>query len=182
LGSAAVLPFAPRLLAAAHATLAHAVTAGFAAFALMTMPFWEREPEYVRDYGWPSMRSLAAVVPALVLLQVALGAAFRQQVLGLMPHVLGAMIVSLLILMLAAFVLHQFPRHPYLRPAARALMVITFVQVFLGIAAFTVRSLPAQETEATLIAASGHVLTGALTLAASLILGTLILRHVQPKE
>lgn len=181
LGTATVTPGEPHLMSALHATLAHVVTGGLVVFALMLSPVWERGPEYVRDYGWPSMRSLAIAVPLLVLVQVALGAAFRQQVLGLLPHVVGAMVVSLLILMLAAFVLHQFPEHTTLRPAARTLMVITFVQVFLGIAAFTVRSLRTQETAATLIIAAAHVSTGALTLSASMVLGALIRRNVQPK-
>ncbi len=181
LGSANLVPGPPHLMGALHATLAHVVSGGLVVFALLLSPLWERPPEHVRDYGWPSMRSLAIFVPLLVLLQVVLGAAFRQQMLSIMPHVMGAMIVSLLILMLAAFVLHQFPEHTSLRPAARTLMVITFVQVFLGIAAFTVRSLPTQETAATLIIAAGHVLTGALTLSAAMVLGVLIRRHVQPK-
>jgi heme A synthase len=179
-GSAAALPFGPHLMSAAHAVLAHALTASLVVVAVMASPLWRRGVP-VRDYGWPSMRSLAVAVPALVLAQVALGAAFRQRMLGLMPHVAGAMVVSLLILMEAAFVLHQFPTHPYLRGAARGLMAVTFTQVFLGITAFAVRSLSTQETAATLAAAAGHVGTGALTLSASALLGALIRRHVEPK-
>ena len=77
----------------------------------------------------PSLRSLAILMPALVLVQIALGAAFRHGAIGVMPHVIGAMVVSLAILIVCAFVLHQFPEHRALRPAAMALLAVTLVQV-----------------------------------------------------
>jgi heme A synthase len=164
-----------------HSMLAHLIIAGLVAVALLLSPLWEGDPEYVRDYGWPSMRSLAIALPVMLLGQIYLGAGYRQRMFGLMPHVIGAMIVSLVALMVGAFVLHQFPTHRILRVAARSLMVITFTQVFLGIAAFTVRALPELEPTATLIATASHVLTGALTFSASVVLGMLIRRNVQPK-
>jgi heme A synthase len=180
LGSDTWIPTGPAIRAL-HASLAHLLFAGVVAIALMSSPVWKRGPELVRDYGWPSMRSLAVMVPVLVILQVALGASFRQGLLGLMPHVLGAMVVALFVLLLGAFVLQQFPDHQMLRPAARTLMVMTFAQVFLGIAAFTVRALPTQETVPLLVATAAHVVTGALTLGAAAVLGILIRRNVQPK-
>lgn len=168
-------------LATLHATLAHALVAGTAALALAASSAWSTEPEFVRDYGWPSMRSLAIAVPALTLVQAALGAAFRQQVLGLMPHIGGAFAISLLILMLGAFVINQFPQHPRLRLASRAMLATMFTQVFLGVAAYTVRSIPSIDNVWALAIVGGHVITGALTVAATAVLGMLIRREVLPK-
>ena len=46
------------------------------------------------------------------------------------------MIVLLLILIVAVFLVRQFPEHPTLRPAAIALGVITAIQVMLGFTTF----------------------------------------------
>ena len=78
-------------------------------------------PEIVEDHGWPSMRSLSIILPLVVLTQVALGAGFRHGALSVMPHVVGAMVVIMVLLMMGAFVMQQFPTHRTLRPAGIAL-------------------------------------------------------------
>jgi hypothetical protein len=60
-------------------------------------------------------------------------------------------------------------------------MVLTVIQIFLGIAIFTVRSLPNQDESTILIAAAAHVTTGALLFSASAVLGMQIRRNVRPK-
>ena len=72
-------------------------------------------PEMVDDHGWPSLRSLAIIVPLVVLTQIALGAGFRHGAISVMPHMVGAMVVTLVILFVGAFVLQQFPTHRALR-------------------------------------------------------------------
>ena len=82
------------------------------------------------------MRSLAIAVPAIILLQTTLGASYRYHALGVIWHILNAMIVLLLILIVAVFLIRQFPQHRTLRPAAIALAVITSIQVLLGFTTF----------------------------------------------
>lgn len=164
-----------------HSTLAQVLLVGALALVIQMLPNWQNPPQHIQDYGWPSLRSLAFTLPVLVGLQVALGAAFRQRMLGLMPHIIGAMVVSLLILMVAAFVLQQAKDHKALGLWARTMMVLTIIQVFLGIGVFTVRSLPNQEESTVLAAAAAHITTGALLFAASTVLGMQIRRHVRPK-
>ncbi|MEI9812523.1 MAG: hypothetical protein WDO18_07515 [Acidobacteriota bacterium] len=164
-----------------HATLAQVLLAGAAALVVRILPSWLAAPQTIQDYGWPSLRSLAVALPVLVGIQVALGAGFRQRLLGLMPHILGAMLVSLFILIVAAFVLQQAKDHKVLTLWARVMMVTTVIQVFLGIGVFTVRSIPQMDSGSVILMAAAHVTNGALLMAASAILGMQIRRNVTPK-
>ncbi len=74
-----------------------------------------------------------------------------------------------------------FPPRSSGSTAGLTMQELMFVQVFLGIAAFTVRSIPSIEPDIALPAIGSHVLTGSLTLAAAVAMGMLILRNVQPK-
>jgi cytochrome c oxidase assembly protein subunit 15 len=165
----------------AHACLAQLFFSVTVAIAVFTSKRWQEGPEVVEDYGWPSLRSLAIVTPVLVLLQIGLGAGFRHRAFGLMPHVIGAMIVPLAILLTAVFVLNQFPKHRALRPAAVALLAITLFQVFLGIAAYIARINAAEFPLAMVLTTVAHVATGGLTLAASVVLGIQIRRNVRAR-
>lgn len=180
-GLLGVLPLGGGLAGLVHSVLAHLLVAGSIGLAVGASGAWSREPQIIADYGWPSLRSLSISLPALVTVQIALGAAFRHGMLGLMPHVIGAILISMFILMVGSFVLQQCKTHQTLSFAGRTMMVVTFVQVFLGIAVFTVRSLPKQEVAAVLAIASAHVATGALLLGASIVLGMHIRRNVSPK-
>ena len=93
--------------------------------------------------------------------------------------VIGAMVVSLAILMVGVFVLHQFPEHPSLRPAAIALLGVTLVQIFLGMAAYYTRLAAKERPLAMVLTTVAHVATGALTLAASIVLAIQIRRNVR---
>lgn len=179
LGGATVLLLQPAPISIAHACLAQLFFSVTVAIAVFTSRAWQQGPEPVEDYGWPSLRSLAIVTPVLVTLQIGLGAGFRHRAFGLMPHVIGAMLVPLVILLTAMFVLHQFPKHRALRPAAVALLSITLVQVFLGIVAYVARINAADYPLAMVLTTVAHVATGGLTLAASVVLAIQIRRNVR---
>src|SRR5260370_31122447 len=127
------------------------------------------------------MRSMSVAAPILVLLQIAMGAAFRHQAMDVMPHIVGAMLVALFIMILGACAMHQFPTHRTLRPTALAVMVITGVQVFLGMAAFIMRMMTDAGSPLLISATLAHVATGALTLAATSVLMIQIRRPVTPQ-
>lgn len=179
LGGATVLLLQPAPISIAHACLAQLFFSVTVAIAVFTSRHWQEGPELVEDYGWPSLRSLAILTPILVLVQIALGAGFRHRAFSLMPHIIGAMIVPFAILLVGAFVLHQFPRHRALRPAAIALLIITGVQVFLGIAAYFARLEAAEYPLFMVFTTVAHVATGGLTLASSVVLGIQIRRNVR---
>jgi len=180
-GHAAVLTRIPIAAGIAHALMAPLFFAATVAIAVVTSPGWSRGPEHASDYGWPSMRSLAILTPIVVVLQILLGAAFRQKALTLLPHVLGAMFVALVILLESIFVLQQFPTHRALRPAAKTLLGVGFGQVFLGLTALIMKSMADDTATPVVITVAAHVTGGALTLATTIVLSILIRRNVQPR-
>jgi cytochrome c oxidase assembly protein subunit 15 len=179
LGGLTVKLMLPPAVSIAHACLAQLFFSTTVAIALFTSKNWLQGPEIVEDHGWPSLRSLAVLTPVLVLAQIALGAAFRHRAIGVLPHVLFSMVVTLMVLFTSTFVMHQFPNHPALSTAAKALLGVTFLQVALGIAAYYTRMQAAERPLAMVLTTVAHVATGGLTLAASVILSIQILRNVR---
>jgi hypothetical protein len=164
-----------------HACLAALVFVAFAAIAQFSSPAWQREPDQVQDYGWPSLRFLSSAAALLVAMQVGFGAAFRHDLTGVMWHLLGALVVALFIMIVGAFVSNQFPKHATLRPMAVALMVITGIQVFLGMTAFLMRMMDVAGSTAWLVISVAHVGVGSLTFAASAVLAIEVRRSVLPR-
>jgi cytochrome c oxidase assembly protein subunit 15 len=179
LGGLTVLLLLPPAVSVSHACLAQLFFSTTVAIAIFTSRSWQSGPEMVEDYGKPSLRSLSVVIPALVLAQIALGAAFRHGAMTVLPHILGAMVVAAAILIVCAFVLHQFPEHRALRPAATTLMAVTFIQVLLGVGAYYARLDATRNPLAMVIITVAHVATGALTLASSIALAIQIRRNVR---
>ena len=103
-----------------HALLGPVLFATIVCIAVMTSASWLKGPQPIKDSWHPSMRSLAIAVPAIVLLQITLGAAYRYRSLGVIWHILNAMIVLLLVLIVSIFLVRQFPEHSTLRPTAVA--------------------------------------------------------------
>jgi heme A synthase len=179
LGARAITTALPQLSSILHALLGQGFFGAIAAIAVVTASSWQRGPEPIEDTWHPSLRSLAIAVPAIVLLQSALGASYRYRALGVIWHILNAMIVLLLILIVAVFLTRQFPLHPTLRPAAVALAVITSIQVALGFTTFLMLILFPETSLAVVITSVLHVTTGALTLAAAVALALQIRFNVQ---
>jgi hypothetical protein len=161
-----------------HAFLALLLLASVAGICLSTSPSWQREPELVQDYGWPSLRFLSGAAAVLVAVQAGFGAGFRHGVVGVLPHLLGALVVVLFIMIVGAFVTHQFPKHATLRPVAVAFMAIAGVQAFLGMAAFLMRMMNLAGTLVFLGISVAHVANGSLALGVSVMLAMEVRRSV----
>jgi heme A synthase len=172
---AALHQFAPIL----HAVLAQIFFGAVVGVALTTSASWKRGPEPIEDSWRPSLRSLALAIPAIVLLQTTLGASYRYRALGVIWHILNAMLVLLLILIVAVFLIRQFPQHPTLRPTAVAVAVITSIQVLLGFTTFLMLILFPETSLAVVISSVLHVSTGALTFGASVALALQIRFNAQ---
>jgi cytochrome c oxidase assembly protein subunit 15 len=179
LGGLTVKLLLPPAVSISHACLAQLFFSTTVAIALFTSKSWIAGSDIVEDHGWPSLRSLAILTPVMVLMQIALGAAFRHRAIGVLPHVLFSMVVTLVVLFTATFVMHQFPEHSALNASAKALLGVTFLQVMLGVAAYYTRLQAAQEPLAMVLTTVAHVATGGLTLASSVVLSIQILRNVR---
>jgi heme A synthase len=157
-----------------HALIAQILFGLIVIAAVTTSASWTRGPSPIQDTWRPSLRSLAIAVPVIILLQTTLGASYRYHALGVLWHILNAMIVLLLNLIVAVFLVRQFPEHPTLRPAAVALGVITGIQVMLGFTTFMMLILFPETSLAVVITSVLHVTTGSLTFGAGLALAILI--------
>jgi heme A synthase len=160
----------PALQSMAHAWLAPVLVALLAALAAFTKPEWMDQPASIDMSAQPFLPLVAKAAPLLVLIQIALGAGYRHKALSVMPHMAGAMLVALAMLVVPVMILQQFPQHASLRPMAIAALSIALVQVTLGIGAFVMRLLDFDTTTGFLVIAALHICNGALTLAASLVL------------
>lgn len=180
LGGLTVIYLLPKAISISHACLAQLFFSTTVAISIFTSPSWLRAHDSADDSGWPSMRSMAVVAPLVVLAQVALGAAFRHKALGILPHLGGALVVTLLVLYFAAVVLTQYSQIAMMRRMALALLWTTLAQVVLGIAAYLTRLsiMGAQPASVMVGFTVAHVATGALTLAFTIALGILTLRFI----
>jgi cytochrome c oxidase assembly protein subunit 15 len=179
LGGLTVKLLTPPPVSILHTCLAQLFFSATVAIAVFTSRSWRTGLEMVEDHGWPPLRPLAVLTPALVLAQVALGAAFRQRALSVMPHIIGAIVVSLAILLIGVLVLNHFPDHRMLRLAALGVLGVTFLQVFLGISAYLARMQAGQRPADMVVSTVAHLAVGALTLASSIVLAIHILRNVR---
>lgn len=183
LGGLTVLFLLPKPVSISHACLAQLFFSLTCAIALWTSPGWKQGPELVADSGTPSMRTLSWFTPLSVLVQIALGAGFRHKVINVIPHIAGALVVTSIIMYVAIAVIVQYPKHRALKNAAIALLSITTMQVFLGIAAYISRLATADSlTPVTSMVwfTVVHVAVGGLTMASSVILAIQIRRNVVP--
>jgi len=180
LGEQAVLRWLPATSNFSHACLAQLVFSCTVAIAVFTSADWNRSAEIVADRL--SLRTMSLFVPALVLLQVALGAAYRHQAMGVLTHIFGAFVVAVFVLVVGVLAVKQYPGHRSLQPAAVALMSITGGQVLLGFAAFLTRLMTNRATPPVVISTVSHVAAGALTLAASVVLAIQIRRNVRAAQ
>jgi len=164
-----------------HASVAPLFVSIVAAIAVLTSSGWNRKTEPIDSGEWPLLRPLALATPPAAFLQIVLGAAYRHEVTGVMPHMAGAMVVVLMTLVVSALVLQNFPEPTSMRRAATALISIIVVQVCLGIAAFLMLVLNTAGTVAFVLVTVGHATIGALTLAASMVMAMQVGRGIRRK-
>lgn len=168
-----------------HAVAASAMTSICALAALHFSPAWQQGevPSAIVDEGSPSLFSLARATWIALLLQTALGALYRHHVVGLMAHIIGAMLVMGMVMYagIAAFSLENAPTA--IKRPALVLLIMTGVQMLIGLGAYLYRlDFREQATgfTAMLTFTLIHVAVGALTTACSALMGMQILRHVRP--
>ncbi len=186
LGGLTVLYQLPKYVSIAHACLAQLFFSLTVVFTLLLSRDWvegKSDGDVVPDAGFPSFRSLAVVVPVMVLAQLALGAAFRHKAAGVIPHIIGAIFVASAVLYEAISILQQYPKHGALNRAAFTVIGVISGQLLLGIAAYLTRS-EAIETQVIspmlVLATVAHTALGAVALASTIYTAVQVRRFVQP--
>jgi heme A synthase len=144
---------------------------------LETSPRWTDFAPF-SDGGWPSLRQLAWVTPAVTLIQIALGAAYRHRAMGLIPHVSWAFATAICVMMAATFVLSLEGGGALLRRISIWLLALTGLQILLGVAAYLARiDLGASWAS---VAPTAHVATGSLVMALSCVWSAVVWRDARP--
>ena len=183
LGGLTVLLLLPKSVSIGHACLAQLFFSTTVAMAVFLSREWtEQAPQVVFDHGWPSLRTVAVAVPALILAQLLMGAAFRHRAAGIIPHVVGALIVTGAVFTFGISLVTHHASHKGLSRAGWAMMGVVFVQLFLGIGAYWARAKAetfAQPDAALVVATVAHVAVGALALASAVAGALEVFRSVQ---
>ncbi len=183
LGGITVLFLLPPSSSSAHATLAEIFFVTVISRAGFTSRWgWCPLPQ-VEDRGWPSLRTLTVWTSVLILLQIVLGAAFRHNAFGIIPHIIGAVIVTGMVFWTVLAVSRRFRAVKDLRRAARYLEILLGLQLVLGgLAYWAVLAArdAVQPTPSYVAITVAHVAVGALTFAACVILMLACYRILTP--
>lgn len=173
-----LLAMRPAWLTVAHALAAQLVLCNLLAIIVVGSWSWPEQPAQVEDSASPSLQSVTAAVPLVMFVQIALGAAFRHNALGGIPHIVGAIVSMGVALLACIFILSQHAAHSVLRNSAFALLSLTLVQVFLGLGAYLAKASDPFSMNTAVLTVS-HLAVGTLTLAASLNLALQVSKHVR---
>lgn len=172
LGGFRVLEGYPSISATAHATLAQIYFITMVGLSLYLSAWWQSDLTQLEDRGSPRVRALASLMTASILVQLILGAAFRHGAFGIVPHLIGAGVVTVMIIWAAATAQRRFREVRDLRRATLLLHTFFGLQILLGGLAWWAVMKAEDAVQPTVTYATltvAHVLGGALTLAAAVI-------------
>ena len=176
-----VLFFLPVTISVSHACLGQAFFCITVCLALFTRSEWRWDQQAFQDPGSPSLRQLAAGTTAAIFLQLMLGAAFRHNGFGIIPHVIGAVVVTVGVLWTLVRVLVAYPRERNLVRPALLLAGLLVVQIALGVSSYIAKmaAIDAPQPLSNVVGVTTtHVAVGALVLASSLLLTLQVFRKV----
>jgi len=175
LGGLTVLKFLPWSISTAHATLGQTIFALTVAMALFTSKGWLEESQPITESGLtPNTPMLAAIAAACVWVQLILGAAFRHFGIKLLPHLIGACVVTAMLCWLVVRVLSRYGSVGHLRTPAQIVLGLLMLQLGLGFCAYLTRLVwghdAVQPMQVMVVSTVAHVAGGALVLAATVVL------------
>ena len=184
LGGVRVLKGYPALSATAHATLAQIFFITLVGLTLYLSNWWQRDLPQLNDSDSPQVRALALGTTLAILGQLILGAAFRHGAFGIDPHLYGAGIVTVMVVLTGRVAKKRFRNVPEIRKGVALLHSFFGLQILLGFAAWwaVVQARDAVQPTLTYVTLTvAHVLGGALTLAASVLLTLTCYRLIRPE-
>jgi cytochrome c oxidase assembly protein subunit 15 len=185
LGGITVLFLLPRPVSIAHASIAQLFFCLTMTLAVVTAQGWQETAPRRTEASSPSLRRLAALATAAVYAQLILGAAFRHKATGIVPHLVGAAVVTLMILWTWRRMRREHAGERALRRPANLAAGLLFGQLLLGGGAYWARVATASAPQPQLIMVAltvAHVAVGALVLASCLVLTLQVFRRLAPAE
>lgn len=186
LGGITVLFFLPAPISVMHACLAQAFFCIVSSLALLTSESWKRSASDVTgDVKGVSLRQLSIWTTAAVYAQLILGAALRHSKAGLLWHVAGAFIVTLLTIWTVARIYKYYAHIASLFRPAMILGILLAAQLSLGVGSYLVRLASREDVQpgaAMVAVTTAHVAVGAAVLVTSLLLTLQCRRWLIPAE
>lgn len=187
LGGMTVIFRQPVAVSAAHACLAQIFFCIIVSIALFTSRWWwaQNDQQVVEDTGSPQVRTLASLTVVATFLQLVLGAVYRHKGSGILPHLIGAAVVTAMIFLTAGAMRNRFPSSAPLTRCRRSLHSVIGFQLILGGAAWWSRITTAdfpQPMPVMITFTVMHVVTGALTLAATVVTALVSYRLLSAPE
>jgi cytochrome c oxidase assembly protein subunit 15 len=183
LGGLTVRLLQPAVVSVSHACLAQIFFGTIVSLAFFTSRWWQSDVPHLEEAGTPRLRSLAVWSVAAIFLQLVMGAAFRHGGFGITPHLIGAAVVAFLVFWTAGALRRRYAETPVLRRSSRLLHVLLGVQLLLGGAAWWsrvfAREFP-QPIPVMVWLTVAHTVTGALVLAAALVVTLICSRILSP--
>jgi cytochrome c oxidase assembly protein subunit 15 len=177
LGGAVVRFIDPKSLSIAHACLAQICFGLTVAIVVGHFPSLPTAPASASSGPAPTLAACA------LFLQTILGAAVRHGAMTVVPHIAGAVVATALAMWAALQVLVRHMENAQLRRAATLLLALTFLQVFLGLAAWATLAATAGDPQPMPImiwATVAHVAFGSLAFGAAIALAMIVYRNDKP--
>lgn len=171
-------------ISVAHACLAQIFFGTIVSIALFTSRWWRSERPMLEDRGSPSVRTLAILNVAAIFVQVIFGAAFRHKDINIVPHLIGAGVVTATVTWTAAVLRRRFGDVRELSTARILLHSIFGTQFLLGIGAWWSRLATAdaaQPMPVMVVLTVAHTVVGALTFACAVVVALLCYRLVRKR-
>jgi heme a synthase len=185
LGGIGVLYYLPHLVTIGHATLAQIFFSLAVSLALFTRTDWRWDQQKVPDITSPSLRGLAVFTTAAVFVQVIMGAAFRYNEFGILPHLAGGIAVVVCTLWLFETVFNKYSDVKGLKIPSVMLVEVVGLQFFLGIVTYAMKLDAAgapQPLPGVVVITTTHVAVGALVVASSLFMTYQVFKYVSPRR
>lgn len=167
-------------LAILHACLAQAFFALAVSLALVTSAGWREDARKEEIADAARLQRLALVTTGLIYCQIVFGAFLRHSGELLWLHLFFAAAVSLHVIFLIARVLMRYANRPQLARPVIYLTALLIFQLALGLGAYVAKFVVALSAPAAVTLRTGHVVVGALMLAASLVLTLRLFKFFAP--
>jgi heme a synthase len=188
LGGLTVLFFQPPWLSTAHATVAQTFFCIAVSIALFTGRKWvtpqlqDEQPRAQPDSRHPSLFTLTLLSVFMLYVQLILGGMFRHHGMSWWPHVLNAVLVTIVLAWTAIRAISRYSNIDALRRPAIVMLSLLITQLCLGFTAFVTRvawGRNAAQPELPMVASTvAHVAVGALLLATTVVLAIQVWQRV----
>lgn len=184
-GLRVLFPEHKALIAVPHALVAQSFFAVVVAIAVFTSRSWSAAQEVKADAVSLPLRKLVAVTVGAVLIQLVLGAGFRHQAFGIIPHIVGAGVVTLLIVSTVVVLMRRHRGDDYLARPGKLAVALLVLQLGLGVAAYLARLASAsdpQPLEPMISLTVAHLVVGGLTLATMVVMALRCYQVLAPEH